>query len=43
MKVFGDKCLDVKDGSEAEGAALQIYSCSEGSANQQFYYTGDYR
>ncbi|KAI4524844.1 carbohydrate-binding module family 13 protein [Schizophyllum commune Loenen D] len=38
MKVFGDKCLDVKDGSEAEGAALQIYSCSEGSANQQFYY-----
>ncbi|TRM58652.1 carbohydrate-binding module family 13 protein [Schizophyllum amplum] len=38
IKVFGDKCLDVTDGNNADGTKLQVYSCSNGSVNQQFYY-----
>ena len=42
-KVFGDKCLDVTNGSNNDGTKLQIWSCTSNNANQQFYYTGDYR
>ncbi|KAL0575858.1 hypothetical protein V5O48_006108 [Marasmius crinis-equi] len=34
IKVFGDKCLDVKDGVIADGTKLQIWSCTEGNTNR---------
>jgi glucosylceramidase len=32
----GSKCLDVKDGSTANGNRLQLWDCTEGDTNQQF-------
>ena len=44
VKLFGNtKCLDVKDGVNADGTKLQIWDCTANNPNQQFYYTGDYR
>lgn len=45
VKLFSKtKCLDVTDGTNADGTKLQIWDCStNGNVNQQFYYTGDYR
>ena len=41
--VHGNKCLDVPNGSTADGVKLQIWTCSNnGNANQNFYYTDDY-
>lgn len=38
--VHGNKCLDVPNGSTADGVKLQIWTCSNnGNANQNFYYT----
>ncbi|KAK1231208.1 hypothetical protein PQX77_005678 [Marasmius sp. AFHP31] len=34
VKIFGDKCLDVKDGVNADGAKLQLWTCSPGNTNQ---------
>ncbi|KAL0565791.1 hypothetical protein V5O48_016228 [Marasmius crinis-equi] len=34
IKVFGTKCLDVKDGVIADGTKLQVWSCTEGNTNQ---------
>ncbi|KDQ24799.1 carbohydrate-binding module family 13 protein [Pleurotus ostreatus PC15] len=42
VKVFGNKCLDVTDGSTADGVKLQIWTCNVPNANQQFFYTSDY-
>lgn len=39
VKVFGNKCLDVPDGRNVNGQKLQIWDCSSGNANQQWYYT----
>jgi hypothetical protein len=36
-------CLDVTNGSTADGNFLQVWSCVTGSANQQFVITGDNR
>ncbi|KAJ7305535.1 ricin B lectin domain-containing protein [Mycena albidolilacea] len=36
IKIFGDKCIDVKDGVNADGTKLQIWSCISGSKNQQW-------
>jgi len=36
VTVFGDKCIDVKDGVNADGTKLQIWTCAEGSKNQQW-------
>ncbi|KAF9261596.1 hypothetical protein L218DRAFT_961383 [Marasmius fiardii PR-910] len=36
LKVFGNKCLDVKDGRNADGTKLQIWSCADGNTNQQW-------
>ncbi|KAL0569265.1 hypothetical protein V5O48_012708 [Marasmius crinis-equi] len=42
VTVFGDKCLDVTDGSRANGAKMQIWTCSTNrNPNQQYWYTGD--
>ena len=45
VKLFSNsKCLDVINGSDVDGAKLQIWDCSNnGNPNQQFYYTGDFR
>ncbi|KIJ55622.1 carbohydrate-binding module family 13 protein [Sphaerobolus stellatus SS14] len=43
VQVFGNKCLDVTDGSTADGTKLQIWTCGTNNPNQQFYYTGDNR
>lgn len=43
VKIFGNKCLDVTNGQDANGVKLQIWTCSSTNTNQQFYYTGDYR
>ncbi|KAF9268473.1 hypothetical protein L218DRAFT_917234 [Marasmius fiardii PR-910] len=32
----GTKCLDVRDGSDANGTPLQLWSCVQGSTNQQW-------
>ncbi|KAK1221241.1 hypothetical protein PQX77_015949 [Marasmius sp. AFHP31] len=34
MKIFGDKCLDVKDGINTDGAKLQLWTCEPGNTNQ---------
>lgn len=34
LKVWGDKCLDVQDGRNADGTKLQIWTCSGGNTNQ---------
>ncbi|KAF8196329.1 ricin B lectin domain-containing protein [Mycena galopus ATCC 62051] len=36
IKVFGDKCIDVTDGANADGTKLQIWTCAEGNTNQQW-------
>ena len=44
LSVFnGTKCLDVKDGVDADGTQLQVWDCTEGDTNQQWYFTGDQR
>ncbi|KAJ8080058.1 hypothetical protein PM082_016885 [Marasmius tenuissimus] len=42
LKVFGDKCLDVKDGVNADGTKLQIWSCNPGSTNQLWISVQDF-
>ncbi|KAG7091228.1 hypothetical protein E1B28_010279 [Marasmius oreades] len=36
LKVFGNKCLDVKDGVNQDGTKLQIWTCSDKNPNQQW-------
>ncbi|KAJ7628034.1 ricin B lectin domain-containing protein, partial [Mycena polygramma] len=36
IQAFGNKCIDVTDGVNADGTKLQIWTCVEGSANQQY-------
>lgn len=45
ISIFDSKCLDVPNGSTANGQAMQIYTCNVGSVNtnQQWYVTGDDR
>merc|ERR1711920_493445 len=33
---FSGKCVDLKDGSVAQGATIQLYDCYVGSANQEW-------
>jgi ricin-type beta-trefoil lectin protein len=38
IKLYGyDRCLDVRDVSQANGARLQTWSCIAGALNQKFY------
>ncbi|KAJ1303439.1 hypothetical protein OPQ81_011630 [Rhizoctonia solani] len=39
VKIHGNKCLDVKDGKNADGTKLQIWTCNESSSNQKFWYS----
>ncbi|KAK1215630.1 hypothetical protein PQX77_021752 [Marasmius sp. AFHP31] len=40
IKTFDGKCLDVPGGDASNGNFLQIWSCSEGNANQLWNYAG---
>ncbi|KAK1231148.1 hypothetical protein PQX77_005739 [Marasmius sp. AFHP31] len=42
IKVFGDKCLDVKDGANTDGTKLQIWTCTPGSTNQLWISVNDF-
>jgi len=43
VQIFGNKCLDVPNGSTTNGVKMQIYTCFAGNTNQQFTVTGDKR
>jgi hypothetical protein len=36
FKTFANKCLDVPNGSSANGVRLQIWTCAAGNTNQRF-------
>ncbi|KAJ7264782.1 ricin B lectin domain-containing protein, partial [Mycena rebaudengoi] len=36
IKTFGNKCLDVPNGSTTNGVKLQIWTCAAGNTNQLF-------
>ncbi|KAF7307969.1 hypothetical protein MKEN_01158400 [Mycena kentingensis (nom. inval.)] len=36
IKIYEDKCLDVKDGVDADGTTLQIWTCDANNKNQQW-------
>ncbi|KAJ6512616.1 ricin B lectin domain-containing protein [Mycena sanguinolenta] len=36
MVVLGDKCIDVTNGVDADGTPLQVWTCVDGSTNQQW-------
>ncbi|KAJ7735979.1 ricin B lectin domain-containing protein, partial [Mycena metata] len=40
-KIFDDKCLDVPNGSTANGVKLQIWTCAAGNTNQLFQNTNN--
>ncbi|KAG8695993.1 hypothetical protein FRC09_008801 [Ceratobasidium sp. 395] len=40
VKAYGDKCLDVVDGKNADGSKLQVWTCGNNNPNQKWYYTG---
>jgi hypothetical protein len=37
----GAMCVDVTNGNATNGVKLQLWQCFSGSANQQWYWTGD--
>ncbi|KAL0067205.1 hypothetical protein AAF712_005775 [Marasmius tenuissimus] len=41
IKLFGTKCLDVKDGANADGTKLQMYDCFNQAPNQQWVVNTD--
>lgn len=38
VTAFGNKCLDVTNGTNADGAKLQLWTCTANNANQQWSY-----
>ncbi|KAJ7644785.1 ricin B lectin domain-containing protein [Roridomyces roridus] len=40
LQIFGDKCLDVTNGVDADGTKLQIWTCGSGNPNQQWVSAG---
>ncbi len=38
VQVFGNKCLDVTDGVNADGSKIQISTCLSQNPSQQWYY-----
>ncbi|KAJ6530922.1 ricin B lectin domain-containing protein [Mycena vulgaris] len=41
LKIFGDKCLDVTGGVDADGTKLQIWTCATGNTNQMWIPVSD--
>ncbi|KAF7310040.1 Glycoside hydrolase/deacetylase [Mycena indigotica] len=39
LLVYGNKCLDVKDGNTANGAKMQIWTCTPGQGNAAQHFT----
>ena len=37
--VFGNKCLDVKEGVNADGTKLHLWTCTANNQNQNWYYS----
>ncbi|KAJ7493560.1 ricin B lectin domain-containing protein [Mycena latifolia] len=42
ITVFGDKCIDVTGGVNADGTKLQIWTCTAGNTNQQWISVTDF-
>ncbi|KAJ7163010.1 ricin B lectin domain-containing protein, partial [Mycena filopes] len=42
ITVFGNKCIDVTGGVNADGTKLQIWTCVAGSKNQQWTSVSDF-
>ncbi|KAG8824032.1 hypothetical protein FRC19_002709 [Serendipita sp. 401] len=40
IRIYGNKCLDVKDGVDQDGTKLQIWTCYDGSVNQLWRVNG---
>ncbi|KAF9477745.1 macrofage activating glycoprotein [Pholiota conissans] len=38
VKAYGNKCLDVTDGKNADGTKMQIWTCGSGNPNQSWDY-----
>lgn len=41
IQIFGNKCLDVRDGVDKPGTKLQIWDCDATNPNQLFNVNGD--
>ncbi|KAF7351948.1 hypothetical protein MVEN_01156800 [Mycena venus] len=41
LNIFGDKCLDVTNGVNADGTKLQIWTCATGNTNQMWLPAGN--
>ncbi|KAJ7466133.1 ricin B lectin domain-containing protein [Mycena galericulata] len=41
LQIFGNMCLDVKNGATADGTQLQVWTCTEGDTNQQWTVSED--
>jgi hypothetical protein len=42
ITIFGDKCIDVVNGINADGTPLQIWTCAEGNTNQMWTSLNDF-
>ncbi|KAJ7494318.1 ricin B lectin domain-containing protein [Mycena galericulata] len=42
ITIFGDKCIDVVNGVNADGTPLQIWTCVPGNTNQQWVSVTDF-
>ncbi|KAJ7703936.1 ricin B lectin domain-containing protein [Mycena rosella] len=42
ITIFGDKCIDVTGGVNADGTKLQIWTCSAGNTNQEWISVNDF-
>ncbi|KAG8792727.1 hypothetical protein FRB91_009977 [Serendipita sp. 411] len=40
IRIYGDKCLDVRDGRNRNGTKLQIWTCYDGNPNQLWQING---
>ncbi|PPQ69744.1 hypothetical protein CVT26_014019 [Gymnopilus dilepis] len=43
IQIYGNKCLDVTEGVNADGTKMQIWTCTTNNKNQQWGYTRDNR
>ena len=39
IQIYGNKCLDVTEGVNADGTKMQIWTCTTNNKNQQWGYT----
>ncbi|KAF8202645.1 ricin B lectin domain-containing protein, partial [Mycena galopus ATCC 62051] len=41
LQIYGDKCLDVTGGLDADGTLLQVWTCTTADSNQQWTLSGN--